>query len=217
MKYIGFLLTVLLLTHHGYGGDAARLMLGTGADARALEPSARVMVAEGGEIRLTIENMVAAKYYDITWFKDGSLIPGASGPELIIRDAQDFATGVYTATYKTPCVSQQTAAARIVVEGRGPGVTSTPSGAGFFLEEVVPNPVSEKATLRFSMPTPGKVQLRILDVVGNAIATVLHAELPAGHHTAEIVVSGSEFPSTLYYVVLSTPEFKTSRPMMVVK
>lgn len=217
MKHIAFLVTFFALTLHGYGADAARLMIGAGADARAVEPSSRVMVAEGGVIRLTIENIVAAKYYDITWFKDGSLIPGASGPELIIRDAQEFATGVYTATYKTPCVSQQTAPARIVVEGRGPSVTSKPSAEGFSLQEVMPNPVSEKATLRFSIPTASRVQVRILDVVGNAIATVLQADLPAGDHTADVVVSGSEFPSTLYYVVLSTPEFKTSRPMMVVK
>lgn len=217
MKHIIHLFVLTLLATSVYAGDAARLVRMSGSESTVLEPSARVLVAEGSEIRLGINGIGPAKYYEFVWYKDGVAIPGATASELVVKSAQDLASGTYTATYKTPCATRQTAPVRVVVEGSGPSVTSTSGIAGFTLEEIHPNPVSEKAIIRFSLPAPCKVQLRVVDVVGNAIATIVNADLPAGTHTSEFVVTGSEIPSTLYYVVLSTPGLKTSRPMMVVK
>lgn len=217
MKPISLLLACLLLTVALRAGEAARLVHVSGSELTVLDPASRLLVAEGGNFRLGIENITSPKYYEFQWYKDGVVIPGATSSELHVRNAQDVAAGVYTATYKNPCATRQTAPVRVVVEGTGPSVTSTAAMAGYALEEIRPNPVSEKAVIRFSLPTPSRVQLRVVDVVGNAVATIVNTELPAGSHTSEFVVTGSEIPSTLYYVILSVPGFKTSRPMMVVK
>ena len=217
MKHIIHLFVLTLLAASVYAGEAARLVRMSGSESTILEPSARVLVAEGSELRLGIENIGQPKYYEFAWYKDGSLIPGATSSELIVKDAHELASGTYTAMYKTPCYTRQTSPVRVVVEGSGPSITSTAATAGYSLDEIHPNPVADKATIRFSLPAPCKVQLRVVDVVGNAVATIVNADLPAGTHTSEFVVSGSEIPSTLYYVVLSTPGFKSSRPMVVVK
>lgn len=217
MKSIIHIFAVVLLAASLRAGEPSRLVHLSGGEPTVLEPSARLLVAEGGEVRLGIENIGQPKYYEFAWYKDGVLIPGATSSELLVKDAQELASGTYTAMYKTPCYTRQTSPVRVVVEGSGPSITSTSTTAGYLLDEIHPNPVADKAIIRFSLPAPCKVQLRVVDVVGNAVATIVNADLPAGTHTSEFVVSGSEIPSTLYYVVLSTPGFKSSRPMVVVK
>lgn len=217
MKHVLLLIVGLLLTGTLRAGETARLVHMSGSEHSVLEPAARLLVAEGGDFRLGIENISSSKYYEFQWYKDGVLIPGATWPELHIRDARELAAGVYSAVYITPCARRQTPPVRVVVDGTGPSVTSTTAMAGYALEEITPNPVSEKALVRFSLPTPSRVQLRVVDVVGNAVATIVNTDLPAGSHTSEFVVTGSEIPSTLYYVILSVPGFKASRPMLVVK
>lgn len=217
MKSFVTLFAAIVLAATLEAGEATRLVHVSGSEHTVLEPSARLRVAEGREFRLGIDGITTPKYYEIQWYKDGVIIPGATSAQLHVKDAQDLAAGVYTATYKNPCASRQTAPVRVVVEGADPNVTSTAALAGYALEDVRPNPVSDKAIIRFSVPTASRVQLRVVDVVGNAVATIVNADLPAGTHTSEFVVSGSEIPSTLYYVILSTPGFKSSRPMVVVK
>jgi hypothetical protein len=197
--------------------DAARLVRMQGSEHVVLDPASTIRTAQGGEIRLGIENITSAKYHEITWFKNDVAIPGATGAVLILADLQELASGTYMAMVKTPCAVRRTAPVVISVEPEGPSVTSKPMVAGYQLNAVQPNPVSSKATITFSVPAPCKVHLKVVDMVGHDVATILHADVAAGTHTSEFVVSGSDVPSTLYYVVLSTQGFKTSQPMMVVK
>lgn len=197
--------------------DAPRLVRWSGAEPSLLEPSSRIMVRQGGQLRLGIENVTSAKYHEITWYKNDQPIPAATGAVLELDAVEDLASGTYTATLKTPCAVRRTAAVVVAVDEASAGVTSTPLAEGYRLEAIQPNPVADKATIRFSVPAPCKVSLRVVDVVGHSVATILSADVPAGTHTAEFVVSNAEIVSTLYYVVLSTQGFRTSQPMMVVK
>lgn len=199
------------------GADAPRLVRWSGAEPSVLEPSSRIMVRQGGQLRLGIENVVSAKYHEITWYKNDQPIPGATGAVLVLDAVEDFASGTYTASLKTPCAERRTAAVTVAVDEASAGITSTPLAAGYRLEAIQPNPVADKATIRFSVPAPCKVTLRVVDVVGNAVATILSADVPAGTHSSEFIVSNPDIVSTLYYVVLSTQGFRTSQPMMVVK
>ncbi|MBU3699117.1 MAG: hypothetical protein FGM33_03775 [Candidatus Kapabacteria bacterium] len=197
--------------------DAARLVRLQGSEPILLDPSSTIRVAQGAEIRLGIENITSAKYHEITWYKNDVAIPGANSAVLVLADLQELASGTYTAMVKTPCAARRTSPVVINVEPEGPSVTSTPTIAGYQLQSVLPNPVSSKATITFSVPAPCKVHLKVVDMVGHDVATILNADVASGTHTAEFVVSGSDIPSTLYYVVLSTQGFKTSQPMIVVK
>lgn len=217
MKRVFLTISLVVAVAIAGAADAPRLVRWTGSEPVLLEPSSRIRLGEGGEIRLGIENILSAKYHEITWFKNGVAIPGASGAVLVLTDVQDLASGTYTASIKTPCAVRSSSPVDVVVEEAGPDITSTPQSGGFELHPVHPNPVSDKAVIRFSVPAPCKVHLRVVDVVGNAVATILNTEVTAGAHTSEFVVGGAEIASTLYYVVLSTPGFKTSQPMMVVK
>ncbi|MDX1530742.1 MAG: T9SS type A sorting domain-containing protein [Rhodothermales bacterium] len=61
-----------------------------------------------------------------------------------------------------------------------PGV----SAGGFLLSGAYPNPTAAAATIGFELPAPAAVTVRVFDVLGREVATVLEAELPAGEHAA---------------------------------
>jgi PKD repeat protein len=50
------------------------------------------------------------------------------------------------------------------------------------LEQNYPNPFNPRTAIRFQMPEPGRVSLRVYDLAGQVVAQLVDAELPAGHH-----------------------------------
>jgi hypothetical protein len=53
------------------------------------------------------------------------------------------------------------------------------------LEPVCPNPVASTASIRFTLPAPLRVSLRVYNVAGEEITAVSTGELPAGPHEIE--------------------------------
>lgn len=51
---------------------------------------------------------------------------------------------------------------------------------------VVPNPASGLASVNFTLIEPGRVSLKIFNVLGQELMQILDAELPAGEHTHQI-------------------------------
>ena len=51
------------------------------------------------------------------------------------------------------------------------------------LGENYPNPFNPKTTLSFDLPQAGPVELAVYDITGRRVATLVDAELTAGHHT----------------------------------
>jgi len=59
----------------------------------------------------------------------------------------------------------------------------TPTDAvSISLEPIRPNPVASSATVRFSLPAPSRVALRIYNVAGEVVATVASGDFTAGRH-----------------------------------
>ena len=57
-----------------------------------------------------------------------------------------------------------------------------PSAATFTLEQNLPNPFNPATTIRFTLPERTYATLRVYDVAGRRVATVLSKEIPAGPH-----------------------------------
>ncbi len=55
--------------------------------------------------------------------------------------------------------------------------------AAFALEPSMPNPFAGATTIRFAAPQPTPVVLRIFDVSGRAVRTLLDGSVPAGRHS----------------------------------
>lgn len=72
-----------------------------------------------------------------------------------------------------------------VVTSLATAVEESDSPLSFRLGPVTPNPGSGARNLTFSIPTSGHVTLRVFDVAGREVATLMDRDLPAGHYGAE--------------------------------
>lgn len=64
------------------------------------------------------------------------------------------------------------------------------------LEGARPNPTSSFTAIRYGLPAAARVRLRLYDVTGRLVATVVDGERGAGYH--EAVVEGDPLPSGAY-------------------
>jgi len=88
------------------------------------------------------------------------------------------------------------------------------------LAQNYPNPFNPSTTIRFSLPVGGHVQLRVFDVVGRVVATLLDQQLPAGNHSIQWrgrTDSGLEAASGIYFYRLSADNFHKVRKMTLIK
>ncbi|MCA0387383.1 MAG: putative Ig domain-containing protein [Bacteroidetes bacterium] len=85
----------------------------------------------------------------------------------------------------------------------------------FSLAQNFPNPFNPSTRIQFSLPERSVVQLRIYDVLGRELMTLLDEERAAG--TWAVNADMSQFSSGIYFYQLVTPKFSEVRKMMLVK
>lgn len=87
-------------------------------------------------------------------------------------------------------------------------------------EEIVlhtnyPNPFNPTTTIRFSLPHREYVTLKVFDVLGREVATLMSEEVNAGEHS--VVFNATKLPSGVYFYRLTTSTFSQTKRIEVVK
>lgn len=88
----------------------------------------------------------------------------------------------------------------------------------FNLEQNYPNPFNPVTTIKFSVPvieTRYSVALRVYDVLGNEIVTLINSELPQGYY--EIKWDAANYPSGIYFYRLTAGSFSETRKMILLR
>jgi len=90
----------------------------------------------------------------------------------------------------------------------------------YALHDNYPNPFNPTTTIEFSLPVPGHVDLRIFDVAGRLVRTLVDGKMTAATHAA--VWNGRDFggrpvASGVYYYRLLSDGLTATRKMMLVK
>ena len=85
----------------------------------------------------------------------------------------------------------------------------------YFLEQNYPNPFNASTTIRFGIPKSSPVNLKIFDMRGREIVTLINEELPAGDH--EFNYKSKEQSSGVYFYSLKTQNFSQMKKFMIVK
>jgi YVTN family beta-propeller protein len=95
--------------------------------------------------------------------------------------------------------------------------SSAPIEASSFasLEQNVPNPASDRATVRFSLASAAHVRLEIRSVDGAIVATPLDRTIDAGAHSVELPID--ELPQGTYLYTLRAGSSVVSRMMQVIR
>jgi len=85
----------------------------------------------------------------------------------------------------------------------------------YALQQNYPNPFNPSTTVEFSLPKTASVTLKVFDVSGRLMGTVLDQRMPAGNHTVSLDASG--LTTGVYLYELRTGDFAATRTMVVSK
>ncbi|NOQ21198.1 MAG: T9SS type A sorting domain-containing protein [Candidatus Aegiribacteria sp.] len=79
-----------------------------------------------------------------------------------------------------------------------------------------PNPVTENASLGFSLPFSGNVEITVYDVSGRMVETILDGSVESGSHCV-LWVPEDEMTSGVYFIRLTTDGGTLTRQVMVIR
>ena len=89
----------------------------------------------------------------------------------------------------------------------------------FELEQNYPNPFNPFTKIHFSVPLykggEGDVSLKVFDILGREVATLVNEKLKSG--TYEVEWNGSNYPSGVYFYRLVTGDYTSSKKMILIK
>ena len=85
----------------------------------------------------------------------------------------------------------------------------------YSLSQNYPNPFNPVTTIRLAVPTAGHVELKVYNLLGGEMATLLDRELSAGSYTARW--SADTFPTGVYFYQLKAGGFVSTRKMLLMK
>lgn len=97
------------------------------------------------------------------------------------------------------------------------GITpiSTEIPAKYSLEQNFPNPFNPVTNIRFDITRSSQVSLKVYDAAGNEIAVLVNQALNAGTYNYDF--DASNYPSGVYFYVLSAGEFTATKKMVLIK
>jgi len=85
----------------------------------------------------------------------------------------------------------------------------------FSLEQNYPNPFNPATTMKFSVPKKTIVTLKVYDILGNVIATLVNDEKAAGVYTLKF--NGEKLSSGLYFYILNAGGYTSTKKMLLIK
>jgi len=120
---------------------------------------------------------------------DNAIYVGTSGSGLLERSINDFVTSIQSKTANTPC--------------------------GYLLSQNYPNPFNPSTTIAFSVPKETHVTLRIYDILGREITTLVNEKLQAGSYSK--VWNATGYSSGVYFYRIEAGEFTETKKINLLK
>ncbi len=88
-------------------------------------------------------------------------------------------------------------------------------GISFTLNQNYPNPFNPMTTINFSLPAGKKVALKIYDVLGREVSTLIDSYMGVGRHS--VMFNGVGLPSGIYIYRLTVGSLMETRKMLLLK
>jgi len=85
----------------------------------------------------------------------------------------------------------------------------------FYLGQNYPNPFNPSTHIKYSIPADGVVALKVYDLLGREVSTLVNDYQQAG--TFDVVFDGSNLASGVYYYQLTTGELTSTKKLMLTK
>jgi len=85
----------------------------------------------------------------------------------------------------------------------------------FALEQNYPNPFNPATTISYQLPTEGQVSLKVYDMLGNEVATLVNEMKTAGEYQVDF--NAAALSSGIYFYRLQAGNFVETKRMMLMK
>jgi len=85
----------------------------------------------------------------------------------------------------------------------------------FILNQNYPNPFNSNTKIKYSIPQSSPVQIKVFDVLGKEIQTLVNEEKPVG--TYEITWNAENLPSGIYFYQLRAGSFIETKKMTLLR
>ncbi len=95
------------------------------------------------------------------------------------------------------------------------GVKDSQKSDNFILSQNYPNPFNPVTTINFQLTTGSSITLKVFDLLGREIATLVNQQMIAGPHSVDF--DATNLTSGIYIYQLKSGNFSTFKKMMVVK
>jgi hypothetical protein len=99
------------------------------------------------------------------------------------------------------------------------GIAENPAGSTlpelYTLSQNYPNPFNPATQIEFSIPKQSQVSLKVFNLLGQEVATLVNGVLPVGHHTATF--NASNLASGVYFYRIDAGSFSSTRKMLLLK
>ncbi|HTY58293.1 MAG TPA: T9SS type A sorting domain-containing protein, partial [Bacteroidota bacterium] len=85
----------------------------------------------------------------------------------------------------------------------------------FALEQNYPNPFNPSTTIEFSIPLTAQVQLRVYNILGQEVATLVNETLKVGRHS--VTFDASRLATGIYMYKITAGNFVSTKKMLLLK
>lgn len=104
-----------------------------------------------------------------------------------------------------------------VISTPGTGIDDGPMNIPreFSLDQNYPNPFNSATEIRFGLPKRSHARIRVFDILGRNVATLIDRDLPAGYHN--VTWDSSEEASGVYFYRITAGDFAQTCKMTILK
>jgi hypothetical protein len=78
-----------------------------------------------------------------------------------------------------------------------------------------PNPFNPETTIKYQIPTPGLVTLKVYDILGREVSTLVNENKIEGSY--DFTFNATRFPSGVYIYQLRVNDYVSSKKMILLK
>ena len=96
-----------------------------------------------------------------------------------------------------------------------PNLASKNQPQDVFLSQNFPNPFNPTSQISFSLPQPSLTQLKVYDVFGRELQTLVDGLLAEGNHSYSF--NGKDLASGVYFYTLKTGNYTATKKMILTK
>ncbi|MHC1737402.1 MAG: T9SS type A sorting domain-containing protein [Ignavibacteriaceae bacterium] len=87
----------------------------------------------------------------------------------------------------------------------------------YSLEQNYPNPFNPTTVISYELKVPGRVSLKLYDVLGNEVAELINEDKPAGAYEYKLSTLNYKLSSGVYFYQLRAGSFVSTRKMILLK